>query len=168
MEDKIFNKIFKLMETSFPKTEFRTREDQKKLLDNKFYNLKPYFNDKNEILAFIATWEFSDFIFVEHIAVSPNARGMGLGTKIMDELINSTNKKIVLEIEPPTDETCVRRMKFYEKLGFKMNDYEYFQMPLRENQDKIPLKIMSYPAEIKKDAFKSVEKCILNNVYNVN
>ena len=160
-----FDDVFSLMQKSFPKNEYRSYENQKKLLNNKYYKIIPYFGNKNELLAFAAVWEFVFFKFVEHIAVSEKYRGMGIGSKIMRDITEKSNSDIILEIEPPVDERSVKRLKFYEKLGFKLNDYPYLQPPLNKNDKPIPLKILSYPQTIGEEKFRKIQKIIYQNVY---
>lgn len=166
---KNFEQIFSLMEISFPKNEFRTFENQKKLLQNPYYNIITQENEKNDVIAFLAFWSFNTFNFIEHLAVSPLCRGKGTGTKIMNDFINkNSSKSIVLEIEPPSDEITVKRLKFYERLGFKLNNYEYYQLPLRENDSKARLNIMSYPQKLSPSEFQIIKTKIYTEVYGSN
>lgn len=161
-----FDDVFSLMQKSFPKNEYRTYENQKKLLTNKYYKIIPYFGNENEFLAFAAVWEFESFKFVEHIAVSEKCRGMGIGSKIMRDIIEKSDTDIILEIEPPNDEISIKRLSFYERLGFKINEYPYLQPPFTKNGKPIPLKILSYPQTIDEQKFKKIKKIIYSNVYD--
>ena len=64
--------------------------------------------------------EFDDFIFVDYLLVSKEARGQGIGGKIMKKL-KAKNKPIILEVEPIDyeDSDTVKRQRFYEREGFK-------------------------------------------------
>ena len=120
-----------------------------------------------QVLAFMAVWELNNFNFVEHLAVHPNSRGTGIGTKIIKEYLNVSKKPVVLEIEVPNNkyENTVRRKKFYEKLGFKLNDNEYYQLPLKKGGLKLEMKLMSYPKKLDDARFKKVRKEIQKEVY---
>lgn len=167
MNNKKFNfdDVFSLMQKSFPKNEYRSYEGQKRLLENPHYKIIPYFGGDNELLAFAGVWEFDFFKFVEHIAVSEKCRGMGIGSKIMRDIIEKSDVDIILEIEPPVDEITTKRLRFYEKLGFKYNDFEYFQLPLNKNDRPIPLKILSYPQTLDAQKFEKIKRIIYSNVY---
>ncbi len=163
-----FDQVFKLMQNSFPKSEYRTYENQKKLIQKKEYNLITKKDENNNVIAFISIWNLEDFNFVEHLAVSPACRGMGMGTKIMEEIIQaSKNKNIILEIEPPCDEITDKRLRFYEKLGFKLNDYEYYQPSMQKNQKQLKLNLMSYPNPLNEDEFEKIKNCLYEKVYNL-
>ena len=95
-------------------------------------------------------------------------RGKGLGSKMLKEFIGSKKSDtIILEVELPEDEISTRRIKFYERNGFKLNTYEYFQMPLRKHSAPIPLYLMSYPKNLSSDEFRNYKSLIYKNVYSI-
>ena len=153
------------MEKSFPKNEYRAKESQKKLLKNPMYKLDVKTDESGKTIAFIASWDFPKFIFIEHLAVDPSCRGKGMGSKIMKDFINNSKKPIVLEIEIPNDEISIKRKNFYEKLGFKLNNHEYYQLPLRKGDKPMKLNLMSYPEEIPDENFEIIENIIQSFVY---
>ena len=160
-----FEEVFKLMEKSFPKNEYRAKENQKKLLKNPMYKLDVKTDESGKTIAFIASWNFPKFLFIEHLAVDPSCRGKGMGSKIMKDFINNSKKPIVLEIEIPNDEISIKRKNFYEKLGFKLNNHEYYQLPLRKEDKPMKLNLMSYPNEIPDETFEIIENIIQSYVY---
>ncbi len=160
-----FEEVFKLMEKSFPKNEYRAKENQKKLLKNPMYKLDVKTDESGKTIAFIASWDFPKFLFIEHLAVDPSCRGKGMGSKIMKDFINNSKKPIVLEIEIPNDEISIKRKNFYEKLGFKLNNHEYYQLPLRKGDKPMKLNLMSYPNEIPDETFEIIENIIQSYVY---
>ena len=71
LQVKDFDKVYSIMEESFPIDERRTYEEQKALLENELYNIYVLYDNENDnIKAFIAIWRFDDFAFVEHFVVS--------------------------------------------------------------------------------------------------
>ena len=164
---KNFDEMFHLMQISFPENEYRTYSDQKSLLTNPKYHIITKENEQKNIVAFLAFWSLGDFNFIEHLAVSPTCRGKGTGTKLVSEFMSETSKPIILEIEPPMDDISIKRMKFYEKLGFLLNEYQYFQIPLRKNHSPSELKIMSYPHKLNEEEFNNIKNIIYHEVYGV-
>ena len=162
---KKFDDIFSLMKISFPENEYRTYEDQKMLLEKEEYKLIIKENEKGETVAFIALWSAPEFDFIEHFAVSPECRGGGVGSKMMKNLMQNTNKPIILEIEVPCDEMSIKRLRFYERLGFKLNKQEYYQLPLRENAKPLKLNLMSYPEKLNDEQFESIKQYLHSDVY---
>ena len=166
MDEKYFDSFFSILKDSFPENERRDYLSQKKLLSNKHY--KPLVLNKNgEILAIMAIWEFEDFIFIEHLAIDSKLRGKGIGTQLIKNYLSKTQKEVFLEVEPPMCEVSKRRILFYEKLGFYLNDFYYLQQPLNPNDTPFELKVMSYSKKISENEFEKYKKVIYKEVYNV-
>lgn len=166
MNKKDFDSFFSILKKSFPTNERRDYLAQKSLLTK--YNYNPLvFKIKDEILAIMATWEFEDFVFIEHLAVDDKLRGKGVGTHLIKNYLRKFKKKIFLEVEPPGCEVSKKRVKFYEKLNFHINNFYYLQQPLNPEDSPIELKIMSYSKKIGKEEFDKYKKVIYKEVYNV-
>ena len=100
-----FDKVYRIMEESFPIDERRTYEEQKALLNNKLYSIYILSDIENDnIKAFIAIWQFDDFAFVEHFAVSSSYRNGGIGALILQEVQKLLSCMICLEVELPEEE----------------------------------------------------------------
>ena len=67
----------------------------------------------------------------------------------MKHLCGSTDKTVILEIEPVVDEPTARRFRFYEKLGFRTNPYRHTQHLYHEDDPRgFMLTVLSYPGTI--------------------
>lgn len=162
-----FKQIWSIYEFSFPQDERRDLGQQTKLLDNEIYNLFAGY-DEDQLVGFIATWEFDDFIFIEHFAIEESLRGKGLGTKILSEYLGNNNKKVVLETERSEEgDIAVRRIEFYKRLGFKLNTHDYIQPPYDEGKKPVPLFLMTRPREINKSEFVEVREQLHKIVYGL-
>ena len=95
-----FEEVYRIMEQSFPADERRKKEGQQKLLEEEKYELLGVRNG-GRLLAFLAVWEFAEFVFIEHFAVSETARNSGIGGKMLEELARQKAGKVVLEVELP-------------------------------------------------------------------
>jgi len=75
--------------------------------------------DENEIVGYAGTWLVADEAHIMNVAIAPMHRMMGLGRKMMVELIRIVKEKgitaMTLEVRPSN--TVAR--KLYEKMGFK-------------------------------------------------
>jgi len=132
-----FKEAWKIYESSFPSDERRTLELQKELIKNKQYNFFIVTKDK-VLVAIITDWNFGDFLFVEHLAVKEDLKGKGIGTKLLKEYLSKNKQKIVLEVERPETEIATKRIKFYEKIGFNLNDSDYIQPPYGKDKNPVP------------------------------
>ena len=166
LRNQDFDKIYHLMETSFPEDERRTYEEQKALLENPVYQVY-VLNDtlSEETRAFIATWEFASIVFIEHFVVNPIYRNSGLGSKMLNELVSHLYKMVCLEVEPPKTEMASRRITFYERNNFFFNEYPYFQPPISKGRNSIPLFIMTSGRTINKEEYDSIKTLLHTQVY---
>ena len=158
-----FNLVYEKMATAFPYEERRDLLDQKECLNNKFFNFFEIFDNEADV-GFITIWDFPEFIFIEHLAIDEEKRAGGYGSKTI-ELVKATyNKPIILEAEAPETEQQIKRISFYDRQGFKINNYDYKQ-PSYHGGDGVPLKILSYPELLNQGEFDSFIKRTRENPY---
>ncbi len=150
--DKAFNTVFDKMTTAFPYEERRDYFDQMECLKNSRFKFSEIYDDDTAV-GFIALWVFDSFVFIEHIAIDENKRGGGYGTKAIELVKKTYNLPLILEAEAPETEIQKKRITFYERLGFKVNSYDYTQ-PSYHGGEGVPLMILSYPEFINEDKFK--------------
>jgi len=159
-----FKVAWEIYEYSFPSDERRTLETQKELMKNPGYNF--FIVKKNDnIVALITDWDFGDFLFVEHLAVRKDLRGQGIGTELLTEHLKS--RKVILEVERPSDDTTIKRIRFYEKLGFKLNNHNYIQPPYGEGKSPVPMFLMTYPDFIDEPTFIEARRKVHTIVYGL-
>jgi len=161
-----FKEAWEIYESSFPSDERRTLDLQKKLIKNKQYNFFIVLKDKI-LVAIITDWDFEDFLFVEHLAVKKDLRGKGVGTELLREYISNNKQKIVLEVERPCTEIATKRIKFYQKIGFKLNNFDYIQPPYGKDKNPVPMFLMTYPEKINESEFSSIRKKLHIIVYGL-
>jgi len=164
---KKFSEFWDLYNQSFPADERRDLNSQKEIIQDSHYDIECFYEDR-VLKGFCAIWTFPEFIFVDHIAVSPLFRGQGIGSEIMNKLITKSKKPIILEVERPDTETAERRIKFYEKLDFKLNHYDYLQPALGKDKSKLSLYLMSHPNSLNSDEYTKAKESIYQAVYQVN
>ena len=165
VNEKTFNTVFDKMTTAFPYEERRDCFDQKECLKNSYFNFFEIY-DGDTAVGFTALWDFEKFIYIEHIAIDEDKRGGGYGSKAIDLIKEKYNKPIILEAEAPVTEQQIKRIKFYDRLGFKVNSYDYIQ-PSYHNGEGVPLMILSFPDFIKEDEFEEFLRETRREVYKV-
>lgn len=161
-----FDRVYEIMEMSFPADEYRNYDEQKALLKNPAYSIYVLNNESQDIKAFIAVWEFNKFAFIEHFAVNPKYRNGGVGTRFLNELVELLDKDICLEVEPPDADISIRRIGFYKRNNFHLNDYPYMQPPISQGKNTIPLFIMTSGSKVDEDIFEDIKGTLYKRVYN--
>ena len=100
----------------FPIDEMKSQIHMETLLEDKE---NVYIKDEGpkHVLMYV---EFDNFVFVDYLFVSKEARGEGLGRKLLNQL-KEKNKVILLEVEPVNyeDSDSEKRLKFYAREEFK-------------------------------------------------
>ena len=160
-----FDEMYLIMEKSFPSDEYRPYDEQKALFENEYYNV--YIEQEENMQGFIAIWDFSEFLFIEHFAVNPDYRNHGIGAKMLKEVVSLFNKPACLEVEPPTGEMTKRRIGFYERNGFFLNEYPYTQPPISKGKNPVTLMIMSSGKALSETEFNNVKNTLYKEVYKV-
>lgn len=163
MKKAEFEQVYRIMEQSFPENEIRPCAEQKNLIDNPLYSV--YILKEKEIKAFIAAWDFCDFAFIEHFAVNTKYRNLGIGSKVLSEFVSAQSKRVCLEVELPNSEIAKRRIGFYERNGFCLNEYDYFQPPISVGKNKVPLAIMTSKDFVTEQMFQRIKDVLYKEVY---
>lgn len=160
-----FEKIYTILSSSLPQCEMRSKEKQRQLLSDDRYHIITA-EDNGEIVGFIALWKLTGVYFIEHFAVDNTKRNCGIGAGLLEYCIN-VFAPVVLEVEPENSSPeARRRIGFYKRNGFAYNDYEYYQPPMQDGFDLLPLKIMSYPDILDVNDFEKVRSILYREIYN--
>ncbi len=100
----------------FPVEEMKSKEHMETLLKERE---DIYYKDEgpNHVLMYT---ELEKFVFIDYLFVSKDARGQGLGHKLIEKL-KTKGKPIILEVEPVNyeDSDSEKRLKFYKREGFE-------------------------------------------------
>lgn len=160
-----FSAMFDIMSKSFPLDEYRPKNEQLALFSNERYGVYALYSEQ-KLLGFLSAWEFEKFTYFEHFAIDEEVRGGGLGSELLAAAVSlSRGGRVCLEVEPPETNIAARRIRFYERNGFSLNDYFYLQPPISAGRHAIPLKIMSTGGKISQTEFESVKKTLYAEVY---
>ncbi len=136
-----FDALYSKIERAFPYEERRDKNDEKKLFSKENFCFCRLFAD-NENVGVAAYWAFDEFLFLEHLAINEEQRGKGRGTEFLQE-IRKFGKPIVLEVEKPTYDYAIKRIAFYERSGFVLNEKADYKQPSYHGDEAVPLLIMS-------------------------
>lgn len=162
---ELFTRLFEIMEYSFPKDERRDPEEHyAEFTKPPFRSLIQEENEK--IAGFMNYWQLDGFTYLEHFAVAREQRGRGLGSELMEKLCKIAECPIILEVEPPElSEAAVRRIGFYKRLGFHLNEFEYYQPPYHKGERPVRLMIMSRPYPLSEEQFAKIKSSLYRDAY---
>ena len=160
-----FEPAFDLYGVSFPIHEQRLIESQRSIMTHPEYLFDLIYDDSGEWCGDMLYWETADFIYVEHFCILPERRGQRCGQRAL-ELLCEKGKTVILEIDPPSDKTSVRRKGFYERCGYHANPFAHVHPPYRVGFDGHGhrLVIMSYPRELSQDEYDRFNEYLKNVV----
>ncbi len=161
-----FLKAFNIMQKSFPRDEYRSEEKQRALFSDPRYTVLTY-EQGDKTIGFLAMWELEDIGFIEHFAVLPEMRGGGIGSQMLEAAVEYLGKTVCLEVELPETETAKRRIGFYSRNGFYLNDYDYVQPAFSSDKNPVPLKIMTTGGKINESEFLNIKNRLYKDVYKV-
>ncbi len=168
LELKDFEQLYALIEKSFPEDEYRIKEEQEALFFRKEYKAYGLVDENSqEIQAFISLWQFEAFAFIEHFAVNPACRNGGMGSSVLQEVLKKQEGMVCLEVELPENELAARRIRFYRRNGFYLNEFPYIQPPISKGRNSIPLRIMTWDKPVSADRFQAIKSTLYQKVYGV-
>lgn len=148
-----FEPTWELYEKSFPLAEQRKRKDHLRTCKDALFHPISVF-DAEEFIGFVFYWEWDNYRYVEYLAVSSSIRGRGYGSQILKHLCDGTHT-IILEIDPLINELSVRRLQFYERVGFTLTPFRFMHLPYRLESEAQELLILSYPKMITREQHRS-------------
>lgn len=163
--EESFDKVYNKMEAAFPLEERRTGFDEKNCLNDSKFNFFEILDEGNEV-GFIALWVFEEFVFIEHLAIDSDKRNGGYGSKALNLVKEKFNKPLILEAEAPETEQQIKRIRFYDRHGFKVNCFDYMQ-PSYHGGEGVPLKILSFPEALSQEEFDNFISLTRKYVYKI-
>ena len=154
-----------LMKDAFPPAERRTEEEFRQLFSHPQVQVLCA-REETKLHGFMFLWVLDDFVFVENFAVLPSSRNLGLGSSLLEQLRELYRLPVILEVEPPEDELTRRRVGFYQRNGFFLNDANYLLPCLHEEiLHSVPLMIMSAPKALTDAACQQAIAQLYSTVY---
>ena len=129
---------------SFPEEEQRPWNDLTDKIQSGKIRLEVARGEAGCVLGFATVWRFGTFSYIEHLAVDASGRGLGVGGRLLDSVVRSEGKPVLVEVEPAdTGGDARRRIVFYERHGFvQYPDFAYVQPPYCQGLPEVPLMFM--------------------------
>ena len=161
-----FDRVFEIIEESFPRDERGTYDEHKKLLSDPAYRIYILQDDESGVIkGFMSVWDLGEEAHIDHFAMAPEFRNGGNGGKMLCDMVKHLGKMVTLEAEPPESETAIRRVGFYKRNGFFLNEYPYIQPAISKGGNEVPLLIMTYGRNITKDECNALRRVLYSKAY---
>lgn len=151
--DNYFKEAMEIYKISFPIFEQRVLKNQIEVLEHKEYHCT-VICENNKLIGILFYWEHDNYRYIEHFAIDKSLRGKNYGSKILNKFCES-DKETILEIDMPIDEISIKRLQFYSKLGFKLQEFEHIHPPYRKGYEGHRLKVMSFNENLSKDKYEN-------------
>ena len=115
--EEIKNIYNKYMVKDFPPDELKPLSSMMDMLSRGIYDCYGLYEEE-KLLAYAYLTVLDDFILVDYLAVVPELRGSGIGSKLLCEL-----KNIIRDFatDPQDKTTKIRRIDFYKRSGFVLS-----------------------------------------------
>lgn len=145
-QDKGWNEAQTLYHASFPPKELRSDADHLRALADEAFEADGIWRD-DECVGILYWWRLDNgSAYIEYLAVDPQLRGERIGSQVLTDFCR--DRRVILEIDPPEEEIAVRRLHFYERVGFCKNPQLYihpsYNLPFTPHR----LVLMSYPTRL--------------------
>lgn len=162
-----WEKWIAIYQSSFPIEEQRPLDSIIHLIEKEQrYRAEAILHD-GQCIGLLTSWCFDTFIYIEHFAIASTSRSSGYGSMALRTFIDAQSLPIILEAEPPTEEMAIRRIGFYERNGFVLYAYDYYQPPYMPDCQEIPLRLMGTISEEEEARPDKIARTLHREVYNI-
>ena len=164
--DAVFEQAWAIYNASFCDFERRSFLEQRQVMGRPNYRFSAI-RHADAVVGVLGYWQFADFCFVEHIAVSAAQRSGGFGCRALKLLQQHVRGPVVVDVEPfGTDQNAARRVAFYQRLGFLYCGVSVL-LPPYDNKQTAPSNLMAWPAALDRQGREHVLETIGREVYGV-
>lgn len=163
MNDPWYPLFREIYDRSFPVHEQRTLLQQDRAFADPRYRLEGW-TDNDRLIGLMGWWKLGPYLYIEHYAIHPEARGKKYGSLFLQHIQETHPERLVLEIDPVTDEQSARRLRFYQNAGFSVNPYPHIHPPYREGFSGHPLTVLSSRGLLTEQEYVRFYKDLVNIV----
>lgn len=163
--DTYYSRFTELYESAFPSFERRTVAGlNNELVTNSCFKAHALVSE-TKFVGIFNYWTFQNFIYIEHFAIDKMFRNQSFGTLSLKIFKDKNKLPIVLEVEMPGGFYTLKRIKFYESLGFKVLPHYYAQPPYDKDGFLMPMLLMTDNYHFVHQHFDKIRDAIYRKVY---
>ena len=131
-----------LLVATFPASERRSLPLQRQFADsNELFKVYAALEGE-KFVGFFTLWTLGEFRFVEHLAIVPECRNCGYGTRLVQQIKELSPLPLLLEIERGATAEQLARKDFYERSGFCALEIPYLQPPYEAGGEALEMNLM--------------------------
>jgi len=159
-----FDIFYQILVDHFPKKEVKEYSYLKGMFENGIAHALVKKKD-DTIIGALCYMEVEDYVFIDYFVIIDAYQGKQLGQQMLQYFKETMNKPIILEVELPTDDISKRRIAFYKRMGFVLNEHEYVVPPIRSLKYPIYFLLMTDKKPLTREKFDKIYPSILKIVY---
>lgn len=159
--DKGWSEAASLYRAAFPVKEIRSEADHLRALDDPAFEADGIWLGET-FAGLLYFWKHKEWHYIEHLAIDPELRGHRIGSRALEAFCRG--KQVILEIDPPEDEISIRRLHFYQRLGFVENPHPYLHPSFQQPFETHRLVLLSYPRAIENDEAREIADFVRERV----
>lgn len=159
-----FDGFYCKLEEDFCFSERKSYQDERRAFEKPDF-MPAYICIDGKTVGYICYWEYEEFLYVEHFAMLKEMRNQGYGNGFLQEFLGDFTKLVLLEVERPTDTISERRIRFYERVGFCVNKFDYYQPSYHRDGECVPMFVCSYNRFLSDEEYTKFTSQIKNTVY---
>ena len=152
-----------IYDRSFPVHEQRTPLQQVQAFADPRYHLDGWI-ENDRLIGLMSWWKFDSYLYIEHFAIHPEVRGKKYGSLLLQHMKEAHAERLILEIDPVTDEQSARRLRFYQHAGFSDNPYLHIHPPYREGFSGHRLTVLSSRGQLTEQEYAQFYQDLINIV----
>lgn len=165
LPDHDFVQLTELYTEAFPPEERREVKQLENLLQTESAMFFNAVECDGELAGLFVYWDFGSFYYLEHLAVFASMRNRKIGEQILSWVTENLKGVRILEVEPADTEMATRRIRYYERNGYRILDKSYLQPPYTPDGKDFPLWIMGNVADQPEEVLKQEIQIIKDKVY---
>jgi GNAT superfamily N-acetyltransferase len=146
---------FELLEEAFPPAELPTREKLLEMLAHPGFSALICL-EETRLIGLLIYYAFPTCTYVALFATCADVRGRGIGGTMLDRFLAEGEGLIVLEAEATGTPMALRRLDFYRRHGFVVNEWVHIPPADRPGYDPVPFHMLSFGHPITHDRFEAI------------
>jgi len=116
-------------------------------------------------VGFITRWQFDEFEFLEHLATLPAIRGQGVAGVVLGHIMHASQLCIAETEMEDHGAISARRIAYYQRLGFLVNQFPYQQPSYGAGKPSVPMRLISFPRSLQPAECAAITREIHRVVY---